>query len=39
VPMHDLNLCPAKSYVARVRGVGEKGKNPFAVLGKIKKTR
>jgi uncharacterized protein len=39
VPMHDLNQCPAKSYVARVRGVGEKGKNPFAVLGKMKKTR
>ncbi|HEY5682876.1 MAG TPA: YceD family protein [Sulfuricaulis sp.] len=39
VPMHDLDRCPAKSYVARVSDIGEKEKNPFAVLGKMKKTR
>jgi len=39
VPMHDPDRCPARSYVARVRRVGELGKNPFAVLSRMKKTR
>ena len=37
VPMHDLNQCPAKSYVTRARRAGVIGRNPFAVLSRMKK--
>jgi uncharacterized protein len=44
VPMHELDQCPARAYVAARTDSGskqieEEGKSPFSVLSRLKKTR